>query len=63
MTPVAQPKDLTVAQAAAAWGVHLMTMYKWTRTGRVPAYRVGGRWRINRDELERHFRARARGIA
>jgi len=63
MTPAAQPQILTVAQVASEWGFHPMTVYRWAREKSIPAQRAGRCWRFRRDELERHFKAQARGIA
>jgi excisionase family DNA binding protein len=43
--------ELTVQQAAAILGVHYMTAYRYIRTGRLPAKRVGGQWRIPASSL------------
>jgi excisionase family DNA binding protein len=42
------PSDevLTLAAAAERLGVHYMTAYRYVRTGRLPAERVGGTWRV-----------------
>jgi len=44
--------QLTLAEAAEALGVHYMTVYKYVRTGRLPATKVGGGWRIAKSELD-----------
>ncbi len=46
-------KSLTLLQAADALGVHYMTVYRYVRTGRLPATRVGGSWRVYSDDLAR----------
>lgn len=38
-------------------GVHYMTAYKYVRTGRLPASRVGHEWRVRRSDLERFRRS------
>lgn len=48
------PPTLSVREAADALGVHYMTAYRYVRTGVIPAEMVGGRWRINREDLDRH---------
>jgi len=42
---------LTLAQAADELGVHYMTVYRYVRTGRLPATRVGGTWEVARADL------------
>jgi excisionase family DNA binding protein len=45
------PNPLTLQQAADELGVHYMTVYRYVRTGKLPATRVGGGWRVNPDDL------------
>ena len=42
---------LTLQQAADWLGVHYMTAYRYVRTGRLPAFKVGVQWRVNEDDL------------
>lgn len=44
--------DLTLAQAAAALGVHYMTAYRYVRTGRLKARYDGNQWWITPANLE-----------
>jgi len=41
-------------EAAARLGVHYMTAYKYVRSGRLPATKVGDEWRIAVADLEGH---------
>ena len=43
--------DLNLKQVAASLGVHYMTAYRYVRTGRLPARRVGTGWVVDRDDL------------
>ncbi len=45
-------QPLTLLQAADELGVHYMTAYRYVRTGRLPAKRVGGTWQIAPADLE-----------
>lgn len=45
-------QPLTLLQAAEELGVHYMTAYRYVRTGRLPATRVGGTWQIAPADLE-----------
>ena len=55
------PKSpLTLQQAADQLGVHYMTIYRYVRTGKLPATRVGGGWRVDPDDLARMKPAVAR---
>ena len=44
-------KPLTLVQAADKLGVHYMTAYRYVRTGKLPATRVGGAWQVDPDDL------------
>ena len=46
-------KPLTLLQAADKLGVHYMTVYRYVRTGKLPATRVGGAWQVDPDDLAR----------
>ncbi len=43
--------ELSLAEVAAELGVHYMTVYKYVRTGRLPARQVGREWRVRRSDL------------
>lgn len=45
--------DVSLREAAEILGVHYMTAYRYVRTGRLPAVRVDGEWRIRRAEVHR----------
>ena len=49
-----QSKDqiMTLREVAQYLGLHVMTVYKLTREGRVPAAKIGGQWRFKRDVLD-----------
>jgi MerR family transcriptional regulator, light-induced transcriptional regulator len=44
-------KPLTLLEAADKLGVHYMTVYRYVRTGRLPATRVGGSWQVDPNDL------------
>ncbi len=44
-------RPVTLQQAAEELGVHYMTVYRYVRTGRLPATRVGGTWQIDPADL------------
>lgn len=48
--------DLDLADAAVTLGVHYMTAYRYVRSGRLPARKVGGVWRVRTADLDA-FRA------
>lgn len=38
---------LTLTQLAGILGIHRMTLYNWTKQGKIPAIRVGSRWKYD----------------
>lgn len=50
---MADSPTLTLDEAAARLGVHYMTVYRYVRTGRLPAERRDGRWHVRPDDLAR----------
>ena len=42
---------LTLQETADRLGVHYMTVYRWVRTGRLPATREGSGWLVQEDDL------------
>ncbi len=49
---VKKTQIMTLREVAKYLGLHVMTVYKLTREGRVPAAKIGGQWRFKRDVLE-----------
>ncbi len=45
-------QPLSLPEAAKELGVHYMTVYRYVRTGRLPAKRVGGTWQIAPADIE-----------
>ncbi len=43
---------MTLREVAQYLGLHVMTVYKLTRKGRVPAAKIGGQWRFKRAVLD-----------
>ena len=48
---------MTLREVAKYLGLHIMTVYKLTREGRVPAAKIGGQWRFKRDVLDEWLEA------
>jgi excisionase family DNA binding protein len=44
---------LTLHEVADRLGVHYMTVYRWVRTGRLPATKAGATWSVREQDLER----------
>ena len=50
------PHELSLAEAAEALHVHYMTVYRYVKTGELPAHQIGRRWVITQTDLDT-FRA------
>ncbi len=48
---------MTLREVAKYLGLHVMTVYKLTREGRVPAAKIGGQWRFKREVLDEWLEA------
>lgn len=48
-----EPTFVTLNEAAERLGVHYMTAYRYVRTGRLAASKVGAEWQVDERELER----------
>lgn len=53
-----EPGALTIEEAAARLGVHYMTVYRYVRTGRLPAEYRDGRWQIRLADLDASSQSR-----
>jgi len=51
---------MTLKEVAKYLGLHVMTVYKLTREGRVPAAKIGGQWRFKQDILDEWLEAQMR---
>lgn len=52
---------MNVEEVARYLNLHLMTVYRMLQTGLIPAHKIGGRWRINRKELDEWFEQQGGG--
>jgi excisionase family DNA binding protein len=43
---------LKIDQVAELLQLHVMTVYRLAKEGKLPGFKVGGRWRFHRDALE-----------
>ena len=46
------PEILTVEQVAELLHLHPMTIYRLAKEGKLPGFKVGGRWRFRKDAME-----------
>jgi len=50
-----QTKDLTIGQVSRITGYAPASLRSLARDGQLPgAYKLGGSWRVNREQFERH---------
>jgi len=43
---------LKIEQVAELLHLHVMTVYRLAKSGKLPGFKVGGRWRFHRSALE-----------
>lgn len=58
--PIEREKMYTPAEVAAMLNVHLQTVRKWYRTGKLECYKLG-HVRISESQLQKFLKARATG--
>ncbi len=44
---------MTVAEMAEYLKVRRITIYRWVRNGKIPAFKIGTDWRFDRDAIEK----------
>lgn len=47
MTPL-----LTLKQVAEYLGAHEMSVYRWAKGKKIPMFKVGGRWRARKEDIQ-----------
>jgi len=52
---------MTVRDVAEYLDVHPMTIYKYVRDGRIPAFKIGDSWRIRKDSIQKWIREKEHG--
>lgn len=51
MLPLPLPADLLDVNAVARmFAVHVSAVYRWIHAHKLPAYRIGSRWKVSRAE-------------
>jgi len=49
---------LTVEEVAKLLKLSKITIYRFIKTGEIPAYKIGASWRINRKDLENYIESK-----
>ena len=44
---------MTVTELAEYLKVQRITIYRWVRKGKIPAFKIGTDWRFDRDAIEK----------
>lgn len=44
---------MTVKEIAEYMDMHPMTIYKYVKAGKIPAFKIGASWRIKRDTMQK----------
>ena len=44
---------LTVKDIAEYMDMHPMTIYKYVKDGKIPAFKIGSSWRIRKDSIQK----------
>lgn len=57
-----EERFMTVEEVARYLNLHLMTVYRMLQSRLLPAQKIGGRWRIDRQELDRWLEEHGGGI-
>ncbi len=56
------PALLTVREVAIYLGVHEKTVYAWVERGAMPHYKIGGRVRFDRAQVQQWLHSRRGGV-
>jgi len=48
---------MKVGDLARYLRINRITLYGWAKTGKIPAYRIGGRWKFNKTEIDTWLKA------
>ena len=52
VTIVADKAIMTIKDVAGYLGVHPMTIYKYAKAGKLPAFKIGSDWRFHRKYID-----------
>jgi excisionase family DNA binding protein len=48
-----QDKILTVPEMAKFFGVSKKTIYEWSKSGNLPAFKIGQEWMVRQSDLQK----------
>ena len=55
---VSEDELFTIAEVAAYLKLSQRTAWRWCKSGRLPAFKVGHQWRVAQSDLEEFIRGR-----
>ena len=55
-------KVLTVKEVSKVLHVHPSTVYKLTKSGKIPSFRIGSDWRFRTDAIERWMAEQSKDV-
>ena len=61
MVTVSEKTVMTIKDVAEYLGVHPMTIYKFAKAGKIPAFKIGSDWRFHRKYIEEWIEKQMRG--
>lgn len=56
--PAAKKNLMTPEEVAKYLGIHEMTFYRWCKAKTIPAFKIGGRWRVDKEHLDAYLTSR-----
>ena len=48
-----EDKILNVEELASFFGVSAQTIWRWCKTGKIPAFKIGAQWKIRQSDLNK----------
>lgn len=52
---------MTIKDVAGYLGVHPMTVYKFAKAGKIPAFKIGSDWRFHRRYIDEWIESQMKG--
>jgi excisionase family DNA binding protein len=51
--PIKDDKILSVEELAKFFGVSDQTIWRWCKSGKVPAFKIGSQWKVRQSDLNK----------
>jgi len=59
--PSSRSSIMTPKEAASYLGLHIITLYRLIKKGKLPSFKIGGQWRIKKDLLDSWIKKESEG--